>query len=84
MVDMAATPRRQVRAFTIGSGNPARVTGVNVIGPCRRGVNDATVEALGPWLKGKGELPARGLVDRLPGDLSTLVTASDDRPRKGL
>ena len=84
MVDMASTPRRQVRAFTIGSGNPARVTSVNVIGPSRRGVNDATIEALGPWLKGKGELPARGLVDRLPGDLSTLVTASDDRPRKGL
>jgi UDP-N-acetylglucosamine acyltransferase len=37
-----------------------------MIGPSRRGVNDATIEALGPWLKGKGELPARGLVDRLP------------------
>jgi UDP-N-acetylglucosamine acyltransferase len=83
MVDMASTPRREVRAFTISSGNPARVTGVNVIGLSRRGVDDATIEALGPWLEGKGELPARGLVDRLPDDFSTLVKESDDRPRTG-
>jgi UDP-N-acetylglucosamine acyltransferase len=51
---MASTPRREVRAFTISSGNPARVTGVNVIGLSRRGVDDATIEALGPCSRARG------------------------------
>lgn len=81
MVGMGAAVRREVGAFTIAVGNPARVSGVNVVGLSRRGLDEAAIEALGPWLKGKGELAADGLADRLPGDLSTLVKAWDARPR---
>ena len=42
------------------------------------GVDEATIEALGPWLKGKEGLPDA----TLPGDLSTLVKAWDARPRE--
>jgi UDP-N-acetylglucosamine acyltransferase len=80
MVGMLSAVRREVGAFTIAVGNPARVTGVNVVGLSRRGLDEETIEALGPWLKGKGDLAADGLADRLPGDLSTLVKAWDARP----
>lgn len=82
MVGMGSAVRREVGAFTISVGNPARVTGVNVVGLSRQGLDENTIAALEPWLKGKGELPANGLVDRLPGDLSTLVKAWDERPRE--
>ncbi|EMD30093.1 acyl-ACP--UDP-N-acetylglucosamine O-acyltransferase family protein [Amycolatopsis azurea] len=82
MVGMSSAVRKEVGAFTIAVGNPARVTGVNTVGLSRRGLDEATVEALGPWLKGKAGLPEDGLADRLPGDLSTLVKAWDARPRE--
>nr|WP_202507921.1 UDP-N-acetylglucosamine acyltransferase [Amycolatopsis rubida] len=81
MVGMSSAVRREVGAFTIAVGNPARVTGVNVVGLSRRGLDETMIEALSPWLKGKGELPDDGLADRLPGDLSTVVKAWDARPR---
>jgi UDP-N-acetylglucosamine acyltransferase len=85
MVGMGSAVRREVGAFTIAVGNPARVTGINVVGLSRRGVDEATIEALEPWLKGKAGLSDSafaGLADRLPGDLSTLVKAWDARPRE--
>ncbi|MBE1581053.1 UDP-N-acetylglucosamine acyltransferase [Amycolatopsis roodepoortensis] len=81
MVGMSSAVRKEVGAFTIAVGNPARVTGVNTVGLSRRGLDEAAIEALGPWLKGKAGLPEDGLADRLPGDLSTLVKAWDARPR---
>lgn len=81
MLGMSSAVRKEVGAFTIAVGNPARTTGVNVMGLSRRGLDEATIEALGPWLKGKGELPGDGLVDRLPDGLSTLIKAWDARPR---
>ncbi|MCG3749309.1 UDP-N-acetylglucosamine acyltransferase [Amycolatopsis sp. Poz14] len=78
MVGMGSAVRREVGAFTITVGNPARVTGVNTVGLSRRGLDEAAVEALGPWVKGKGDLPDDGL----PEDLSTLVRAWDARPRE--
>lgn len=80
MVGMGSAVRREVGAFTISVGNPARVSGVNVVGLSRRGLDEDTIEALSPWLKGKAELPGDGLVDRLPADISTLVKAWDARP----
>lgn len=81
MVGMGSSVRREVGAFTVSVGNPARVTGVNAVGLSRRGLDEATIEALEPWLKGKAGLPADGPLDRLPADLSTLVKAWDERPR---
>lgn len=81
MVGMGAAVRREVGAFTIAVGVPARMTGINVVGLARRGVDEATAEAMGPWLRNEAGLPGDGLLDRLPGDLSTLVKAWDERPR---
>ncbi|HEY3464600.1 MAG TPA: UDP-N-acetylglucosamine acyltransferase [Amycolatopsis sp.] len=78
MIGMGSAVRREIGAFTIAVGNPARVTGVNVVGLSRRGLDEVTIEALGPWLKGKAGLPDV----TLPEDLSTLVKAWDARPRE--
>ncbi len=75
MVGMGSAVRHEVGAFTIAVGNPARVSGVNTVGLDRRGCTPEAVEALGPFLKGKGELPAVGL----PEELSTLLKAWADR-----
>lgn len=71
MIGMGSAVRHEVGAFTIAVGNPARVSGVNTVGLSRRGVDDATIEALTPFLKGKGELPA----DILSEELSILLKA---------
>jgi UDP-N-acetylglucosamine acyltransferase len=79
MVGMGAAVRREVGAFTVAVGNPARVTGLNVVGLTRLGLDEDTIDELEPWLKGKAPLPPDGLMDRLPVALSTLVQAWDDR-----
>lgn len=84
MVGMGAAVRREVGAFTIVVGVPARMTGINVVGLSRRGVDAAIIEALGPWLRNEAEFPGDGLAERLPGDLSTLVKAWAVRPREVL
>jgi len=71
MVGMGSAVRKEVGAFTIAVGNPARVSGINTVGLSRRGCDEATIEALDPFLKGKGELTAAGL----PEELSTLLKA---------
>jgi UDP-N-acetylglucosamine acyltransferase len=71
MVGMGSAVRKEVGAFTIAVGNPARVTGVNTIGLNRRGCDDATVEGLGDFLKGKGELDPAGL----PEEVASLLKA---------
>jgi UDP-N-acetylglucosamine acyltransferase len=76
MVGMGSAVRAEVPAFTIAVGNPARVSGINTVGLERRGCDEATIEALQPFLKGKGELVADGL----PEELSTLFKAWAARP----
>ena len=77
MVGMGSAVRKEVGAFTITVGNPARTTGINTVGLSRRGCDEAAIEALTPFLKGKGELPATGL----PEELATLLKAWADRPQ---
>ncbi|MEC3980538.1 UDP-N-acetylglucosamine acyltransferase [Amycolatopsis sp. H20-H5] len=81
MVGMGAAVRHEVGAFQVSVGVPARPTRVNAVWLSRRGLDDATIEGLRPWILGDGPLPGDGLLDRLPGDLSTLVKAWDARPR---
>jgi UDP-N-acetylglucosamine acyltransferase len=76
MVGMGSAVRKEVDAFTITVGNPARVSGLNVVGLSRRGCDEEQIAALEPFLKGKGDLPADGL----PEGLSTLLKAWADRP----
>lgn len=82
MVGMGSAVRREVGAFTISVGNPARVSGVNVVGLSRMGMDEESIATLEPWVKGKSALPEDGLVDRLPAEVSTLVKAWDARPRE--
>lgn len=50
MVGMGSVVRRELGAFTISMGVPARVTGVNVVGLSRKGVSEAAIAALEPYL----------------------------------
>lgn len=75
MVGMGSAVRKEVGAFTITVGNPARTTGVNVVGLSRRGCDEATVEAFGDYVKGHADLPPG-----LPGELGTLLKAWSERP----
>lgn len=75
MVGMSAAVRREVGAFTVSVGNPARVSGVNVVGLSRLGCSDEAIEAITPFLTGKGELPGE-----LPAGLGTLLEAWASRP----
>lgn len=81
MVGMGAAVRREVGAFTVSVGNPARVAGLNVVGLTRLGLAEDTIDQLEPWLKGKAGLPPDGLMDRLPAEVSTLVRAWEGRDR---
>lgn len=58
MVGMSSAVRKDVPPFTITVGNPARTTGVNLVGLGRRGCDQATIDALAAHLAGKAELPA--------------------------
>lgn len=78
-VGMGAAIRADVGAFTVSVGNPARVTGLNLVGLARLGLAEATIVELEPWLKGTGPFPPDKLMDRLPPAVSTLVRAFHDR-----
>lgn len=75
MVGMASAVRKEVGAFTITVGNPARTTGVNVVGLSRRGCSEELISELSEFVKGKAELPSG-----LPEDLGTLLKAWSERP----
>lgn len=75
MVGMGSAVRKEVGAFTITVGNPARTTGVNVVGLSRRGCDETTVAAFGDYVKGNADLPAG-----LPDELGTLLKAWSERP----
>jgi len=75
MIGMGSAVRKEVDAFTITVGNPARASGINTVGLSRRGCDERTIAALEPFLKGKGELPA----DALPADLSAMLKAWAER-----
>lgn len=75
MVGMGSAVRKTTDPFTISVGNPARVSGINVVGLSRRGCDEETIAALEPFLKGKGELPASGL----PEEVASLLKAWTER-----
>ncbi|NKQ53491.1 UDP-N-acetylglucosamine acyltransferase [Amycolatopsis sp. K13G38] len=81
MIGMGAAVRREVGAFTVSVGNPARVAGLNVVGLTRLGLAEDTIDQLEPWLKGKAPVPPDGLMDQLPAGVSTLVRAWEGRDR---
>ncbi|MDX8056143.1 UDP-N-acetylglucosamine acyltransferase [Lentzea sp. BCCO 10_0798] len=75
MVGLGSAIRKEVGAFTITLGNPARTTGVNVIGLQRRGCTEELIAALTGFLTGKeAEVPAG-----LPEELATLLKAWNQR-----
>ncbi|MDX8143982.1 UDP-N-acetylglucosamine acyltransferase [Lentzea sp. BCCO 10_0061] len=75
MIGLGSAIRKEVGAFTITLGNPARTTGVNVIGLSRRGCDEAAIAALTGFLTGKeAEVPAG-----LPEELAALLKAWTER-----
>jgi UDP-N-acetylglucosamine acyltransferase len=78
MVGMGSVVRKEVGAFTITLGNPARTSGVNTVGLQRRGCDEDTIAALQGFLTGKDrELPAG-----LPDEVATLLKAWAERPEE--
>lgn len=75
MVGMGSAVRKEVGAFTITVGNPARTTGVNVVGLSRRGCAEEVIDVLSEHIKGKADLPSG-----LPEELGTLLKAWSERP----
>lgn len=75
MLGMGSAVRHEVGAFVIAVGNPARTVGVNEVGLRRRGCDQAAVEAIEPFVKGKlDQLP-----DGLPTELVGLLKRWADR-----
>lgn len=64
MVGMGSVVRRDVEAFTVSLGDPARATGMNEVGLSRRGCTEEMVKGLQRFLVGREDLPA-GLPDEV-------------------
>lgn len=75
MVGMGAVVRRDVEAFTITVGCPARAVGVNEVGLRRRGCSDEIVAAVRSCVLETGGLP-----EGLPTELAGLWKSWLDRP----
>ena len=75
MIGMGSAVRKDAPAFSITVGNPARTTGINVVGLERNGCDATTIDAMTDFLLGRGELPASA-----PEALRELLTAWADRP----
>ena len=82
MIGMGAVVRREIGAFVIAVGVPARVSGINAVGLRRRGCAEATIEALAPLLT---DGIVRGVdephVEGVPHDVQLLLKAWADRER---
>ena len=75
MVGMGSAVRKEVGAFTITVGNPARTSGINVVGLQRRGCDEDTIAALTGFLTGKEtQVPAA-----LPEEVAALLKAWAER-----
>ncbi|CCH27477.1 UDP-N-acetylglucosamine acyltransferase [Actinosynnema sp. NPDC047251] len=75
MVGMGSAVRKEVGAFTITVGNPARTTGVNTVGLQRRGCTEESIAGLTGFLTGKD--PA--VPGDLPEELAALLKAWAER-----
>jgi UDP-N-acetylglucosamine acyltransferase len=58
MIGMQSMVRRDVDAFSLTFGVPARRMGINTVGLQRWGCDDATIAALARYLAGDGERPS--------------------------
>jgi UDP-N-acetylglucosamine acyltransferase len=56
MIGMASAVRNNVLPFTISLGNPARVSGINIVGLQRQGLNEKQIASINLWFSGKGPL----------------------------
>lgn len=80
MIGMGAVVRREVGAFTMNMGVPARATGVNVVGLSRRGASEEAVAALRPYVLGETTRLPEGI--ELPAEIETILKAWDSRARE--
>lgn len=80
MVGMGAVVLRDVGAFTVTVGNPARPKGINEVGLARRGCDEPTVQALRPLLAGEVPLRVDGLPAAVPGDVAGVLRRWASRP----
>lgn len=80
MIGMGAVVRREVGAFTMNIGVPARATGVNVVGLSRRGVSDEAIALLEPYVLGAASQGWVGVA--LPAEVEALLTAWDSRAKE--
>lgn len=72
MVGMGTVVLKRVAPFSTVVGSPARPIGINRVGLSRRGCDDATIDALEPYLWGTAPLP-----DGLPEPIACLLKAWD-------
>jgi UDP-N-acetylglucosamine acyltransferase len=56
MIGMASAVRNNVLPFTISLGNPARVSGINIVGLQRQGLNEKQIASINLWFSGKEPL----------------------------
>jgi UDP-N-acetylglucosamine acyltransferase len=80
MIGMQSMVRRDVGAFTMTFGVPARPMGINSVGLQRWGCDEATIIALEAHLAGNDELPA-GLPPEVAGVLERWAARSEAKLR---
>ena len=76
MVGMGSVLRKEVDAFVITLGNPARTVGVNRVGLTRQGCDEEQIMGVEQYLKG-----LRGVPAGLPEPVGELLTRWSTRPQ---
>lgn len=75
MIGMGSVVRKEVGAFALTVGNPARTVGVNEVGLTRQGCDDQQIAAIAEHLRGAGGIPSG-----LPDSIAELLTRWAERP----
>ncbi|MEW6471837.1 MAG: UDP-N-acetylglucosamine acyltransferase [Actinomycetota bacterium] len=78
MVGMGSVVRKEVGAFLVTLGNPARTVGVNRVGLSRQGCSDDQITAIEEHLRGGAGLP-----DDVPAPIRSVLAQWADRPACG-